>query len=140
MEFNTLKLFKTQFRFNKIESQKYFDKVLLSGCGIYMDEFEKETTEHVHVVSSWSLICKYLSYALLLLTVLFMLSNIGLLSTGIIFGVSLILKFINWILDKIVEMIIGQYEMTKMFLTADCYKLLEDTRQDLIKERELNKI
>lgn len=136
MEVMNFQLVKRNYRFNKIESKRYFDNALLSGCGVYMDEFEKETDERISVVSSWSLIFKIVSLTLLAITIMLMLNKLILAAVSV-FGISVILKVVNYILDKVAEYIQDSYIMTKMFLQDNCYSLLEDIRQDLIKQKEL---
>lgn len=131
--FYDLKLFKTDYNFTKKESTKHFDNALISGCGKYMDEYEKETSERIHVVFSWALLFKYTSYIFLGFTLLALLQHIFLPIVATLFSISLIFKIIDFILGKKIQRIQGSYEMTKSILKFDNYSFLEETRRDLLK-------
>ena len=135
MEFNTLKFFKSDYSFNRKQMEQYLNKVLLKGCGVYMDEYEKIKNEKIHVFFSWMLLFKFLSYILLGIVVLLIFDKVNIFLTTLLFGISIITKIISYFLDKKIIQISSAYKFSTSIIRSDNYEFLEQIRQDLLKEK-----
>jgi hypothetical protein len=132
MEFDKIKLFKTDYRFkNEKESDKFFDDVLVKSTAIYMKDLERSMDEKIHVSFSRQTILKYASYSFLVLT-LFALAMHAPIFGAALLGISFLSMLLSRILKSKTDDLVMAKDFTLSMLYSDNLEYLEGVRKDLI--------
>lgn len=132
MEFDKIKLFKTDYRFkNEEASDKFFDDALMKSTAIYMKDLERSMDEKIHVSFSRQVIIKLAAYTFLAL------AFFAIATSATFFGAAVLgLSFLSMLLSKLLKSKTDDLAMAKNFtlgmLYSDNLKALEGIRKDLI--------
>ena len=128
MVFENLKLKKNKDNLpwsTKQEETKYLEDLVEEGSHYskmkYLDALNVEFEEDIHVRLSYSIILNFLSYLFLAFTLIFMYYKLVLL-TGIIFGVSIIFKILQFIFKRLANESYMGKSMTSQFIDLIFYK------------------
>lgn len=141
MEFEGLKLVKTKFKFkSEKEYNIFFNNALIASPLRFINLTKQEFDENMHIIFSWKEITKCISFGFLFMFLFAILNGDSLILRLSILGFSSISMLINWFLRKKLNdlnfgksFVISIYEM-------DNYFVLEEIRENLIKERKKIKL
>ncbi len=132
MEFDKIKLFRTDYRFkNEKESDKFFDDVLVKSTAIYMKDLERSMDEKIHVSFSRQTISKFASYSFLVLT-LFALAMSAPIFGATVLGLSFLSMLLSRLLKSKTDDLVMAKDFTLSMLYSDNLESLEGIRKDLI--------
>lgn len=135
VQFEDLKLFRTEFKHSKKESRKYFEGALKNSTNYYLGQVKAEGNEKLHILYSWSEVSKFLSIALMVVALLGVITfDFGTIVSGIVLSASLITMLVSRILLR--QYIRTNYGLafTIDMLRADKGSMLEDQRRELLEK------
>lgn len=135
VQFEDLKLFRTEFKHSKKESRKHFENALKRSTNYYLGQVKAEGNEKLHILYSWSEVSKFLSIALMVIALLGVITfDFETIVSGIVLSASLITMLVSRILLR--QYIRTNYGLafTIDMLRADKGSMLEDQRRELLEK------
>ena len=135
IEYDSLKLFKTQFKFRgKKEYNEFFNEALIESPLKFINVSKQEFDERIHVAFSRSLICKCLGWVAMAFAALTFFVNFYTLTT---FLTAMGLSILGMVLSRVFEKRAEDLKFSKISVIEtykmDNYKYLEIERKKLKK-------